>query len=245
MTSRAWIEGSQIDMAILPRTPARAIHTIQPTDCGIHRLARLEKASFPSGLQASEAVIRERFRLGHRTLALVEGDTVVAAGSFVHTSQVPTDRATFPADHKAFSSLPASEPVRSTYVYSLCVTPSRRGTGAVRTIVNAIVDDARAHDAKYLVGNARCPAYSGRDPHGPDRVGHDPAFRDAVDSWHATGVRPATEVLIRDPLLRLYSRYLHCEFLYPAPDFLPEDTASGGFSVIFVKRLVRQPAGAR
>jgi hypothetical protein len=52
------------------------------------------------------------------------------------------------------------------------------------------------------------------------------------------------KAITTDPLLRFYRRLLNCEFLHLAPDFLPEDTSSGGYRVIFAKDL-GQPDGRR
>ncbi len=213
------------------------IRSIDPCETSINELLRLEEASWPQRLRASESTIRERFRLGHEVVGAVVNGSLVAAAGFVHTSQAPTDRLTFPTDHRTYSSLPASTPVCSTFVYNLCVVPGQRGRGAVRQILRAVESEARARRARFLVGDARCPAYAGGRIQSRRRVERDAVFREALDNWHASGVHPTDHVLMRDPVLRLYYRYLQCEFLFPVSGFLPEDTASGGFSVICVKRL--------
>ncbi|WP_018233876.1 hypothetical protein [Thioalkalivibrio thiocyanodenitrificans] len=206
-------------------------------------LADLESEAWPAGLQASESMIRKRLELGHQAVVAVLGTRFIAAACFYHTSQDPTDTGRFPRDFERFSTQPASEPIRSSYVYSLCVTPAERGRGSVQRVVDAVIENARSVGARYVVGDGRCAAYAGAAGPGPDRIRCDPLFRRAIDDWHRSGRKPGIELLIRDPLLRFHHR-LGCEFLHLAPDFLPSDTASGGFRVIFMKRLTRQEPGS-
>jgi len=213
------------------------LRKLEPSNADASRLARLERESWDMALRADIHTIRQRLSLGHQAIVAEQGDRFIAAVCYYHTSQEPGDFRGFPRSFRSFSSMPASTPVRSTYVYSLCVTPEERGRGSVQAVVDCVIADARAVGARIIVGDGRCAAYAGTE-HGPDRVRHDPVFQQAIDCWHRTGARPETRLLIRDPLLRYHSRRNGCELVHLAPDFLPEDRASGGFRVIFVKHLV-------
>ncbi len=203
----------------------------------IGRLARLEAEAWPQALRANKQTIRMRLMRGHRVLVAETEDRFVAAAGFYHTAADPTNETAFPRDFQTFSTMHASTPVRSTYVYNLCVTPDQRGYGSAEHVIDAVIRDARAAGARFLVGDGRCPSYAGAIGSGPDRVQHDPLFRQAIDDWLRTGVRPELQLLIRDPVLRYYYRRLGCEFLHLAAGFLPEDGAAGGFRVIFLVRL--------
>lgn len=215
--------------------------TALPRD--VDRLAQLESEAWPPGLRADAGTIRLRLMRGHRLLVVEIGDRFAAAACFYHTTLDPTDATSFPRDFEIFSTMPATAPVRSTYVYNLCVTPSQRGRGSAECLIDAVIRDARAFGAQCLVGDGRCPSYAGTTDAGPHRVRHDPTFQRAIDDWQRTGLRPDTQRLIRDPVLRYYHRRLDCEFLHLLPGFLPEDRAAGGFRVIFVKRLHGALAG--
>ncbi|AHE99819.1 GNAT family N-acetyltransferase [Thioalkalivibrio paradoxus] len=209
----------------------------------IDGLAQLESEAWPSGLRADASTIRMRLLRGHRVVVAAFEHRFVAAACFYHTAADPTNATTFPRDFESFSTSPASTPVRSTYVYNLCVTPAQRGRGSAERVIDAVICDARANGARFLVGDGRCPSYAGTAGPGPDRIRHDPQFQRAIDDWLCTGLRPDLRLLIRDPVLRYYHRRLGCEFLHLAPGFLPEDRASGGFRVIFAKPLGAARAG--
>jgi hypothetical protein len=51
------------------------------------------------------------------------------------------------------------------------------------------------------------------------------------------GLFPEERKLMLDPALRLFSRLMNCRFIAIVPDFLPADTASGGFRVMYLKVL--------
>lgn len=225
------------ERSLVPLMNPWTLRKLELSNADISRLARLESESWDHALRADTQMIRKRLSMGHQAIVAEKGDRFIAAVCYYHTSHEPGDFRGFPRSFQSFASMSASAPVRSTYVYSLCVTPQERGRGSVQAVVDCVVADARAVGAKVIVGDGRCAAYAGSE-HGPDRVRHDPVFQQAIDSWHRTGVRPETSLLIRDPLLRYHHRRNGCELVHLAPDFLPEDLASGGFRVIFVKHLV-------
>lgn len=201
-------------------------------------MAALEQAAWSGGLQAGVDTIRRRLALGHIMMVAEAADGRLAASvCFTPTAEEPFDRARFPASFAAFSALPRSEPIRSIYVYNLCVHPDFRGPATVRPLMAQTVATYLPLGARWLVGDGRCAAYAGSQPGAPDKVRADPVFRAAIDHWHRTGEQPADEVLMREPLLRFHRRQLRCRFLHLMPDFLPEDVSSGGFRVIFVADL--------
>ena len=202
------------------------------------QLAALETAAWPGPLQASQDRIMRRMELGHRVMVAENDGKFIAATCYIPTANNPFDRCSFPKTFGLFSSLPRSEPVRSVYVYNLCVHPDQRGGSVVRQVIETGIHDAATIGARFVVADGRCPSYAG-STEWPDTVGADSQFREAIDKWHSTGVRPSDAELIRDPVLRFYKRILSCDFLYLMPNFLPEDAAAGGFRVIFVKDLMK------
>lgn len=178
-------------------------------------------------------MVRSRLERGHSAIIAVSGDQVIAAACFVATGEEPGSSNPFPETFSAFADTPASSPVRSLYVYSLGVHPEWRGGATVHQVIQAVVDEGRRLGARRLVGDGRCPSYCGAAADGPDKVIAQPVFRAAIDAWDRNGLRPSDEVLMLDPVLRFYHRTLGCRFLHLAPNFLPDDHASGGYRVIF------------
>ncbi len=222
-------------VAAVPDSEAVAVRLLRPGE--VSALAALERAAWPGPLQASEERIAMRLALGHCIFVAAGPDCLVASLCFVPTHAEPFDRDRFPRDFEAFSTLPRSAPVRSCYVYNLCVHPAWRGAPVVRPLMRAGVEHGRGLGARWLVADGRCPSYAGAVDEGPDKVRADPAFRAAIDAWAATGQQPPDEELLRDPLLRFYRRMVECQFLHLMPDFLPEDRGSGGYRVIFASDL--------
>lgn len=220
----------------MPSDPPLTIRPLREED--VPAMVALEEAAWSASLRASEATIRRRLALGHVMTAAEAPDGRLAASvCFTPTAEDPFDRARFPKTFAAFSSLPRSEPVRSIYVYNLCVHPDFRGPATVRPLMATTVRSYLHLGARWLVGDGRCAAYAGAQPGAPDKVRADPVFRAAIDRWRQTGEQPPDEVLIREPLLRFHYRQLRCRFLYLMPDFLPEDVSSAGYRVIFVADL--------
>lgn len=217
------------------------VMTSRPRD--IERLAQLESDAWPTALRADASTIQFRLQRGHRMIVAEIEDRFAAAACFYHTTEKPTDATGFPHDFATFSTMPASTPVHSTYVYNLCVAPAQRGRGSAERVIDAVIHDAHKSGARYVVGDGRCPAYAGTTGPGPDQIPHDSQFQEAIDNWQRTGVRPDIRLLIRDPVLRYYHRRLDCEFLHLIPGFLPADRAAGGFRVIFAKHLGNAPEG--
>lgn len=201
----------------------------------IPAMVALEEAAWSEPLRASESTIRRRLELGHvMMVARAKDGRLAASACFTPTADEPFDRSRFPSSFSAFSALPCSTPVRSIYVYNLCVHPAFRSLDTVRAVMVATLRAARDLGAEWIVGDGRCAAYRGSLPGAPDKVKADPKFRAAIESWRTTGEKPPDEDLIRDPLLRFHYRQLNCRFLHLMPDFLPEDLSSAGYRVIFV-----------
>jgi len=191
-------------------------------------------------LGAGEGTIRRRLLLGHSMIAAFAGNRIAGAICFVETSQDPHDRVNFPKTFAAYSSMARSVPVLSLYVYNLGVRPEFRGTAMARRLLSEMTEHGRRAGARWLVGDGRCPSYAGAQDGTPDKVVSDRKFRQTIEDWHRTGRMPPVKAITRDPLLRFYRRLLDCEFLHLAPDFLPEDTSSGGYRVIFAKDISQQ-----
>ena len=205
----------------------------QATERDALAIAELEAASWPGPLQANDALVRRRFEMGHTMIVAEAGSRLIGAICFVATDNEPLHRDTFPRTFSKFSSIRRSEPPRSLYTYSLCVRPEYRGTKTVNGLLRALIDHGKRSGVRWLVGDGRCPSYAGALIDTPDTVQLDPKFRESIDQWMLSGNMPVVSEITRDPLLRFYHRTLGCQFLHLMPNFLPEDTASGGFRVIF------------
>ncbi|RAZ86628.1 N-acetyltransferase [Mesorhizobium hawassense] len=199
-------------------------------------IAAMETAAW-GPLGASERTIRRRFSLGHTMIGAGVDDVVAGAICFAETTDDPHDTAKFPKSFADYSSMPTSAPALSLYVYNLGIRPEFRGTNMARGLLREMIEYGRRVGARWVVGDGRCPSYAGVQDGTPDKVLRDEEFRQTIDSWHRTGKIPSTRAITRDPLLKFYRRLLDCEFLHLAPDFLPEDVASGGYRVIFAKDI--------
>jgi hypothetical protein len=201
-------------------------------------IVALEKAAWPLPLQADAATIARRFTLGHYMMGAWREARLIGLGSYVLTHADPHDEAVFPRTFGEFSSLARTDPPRSAYTYNLCIDPAFRSLELTAPMVAHLLGHAASEGCQFAVGDGRCPSYDGSTER-PDRVRQNPRFRALIDAWHSSGRRPTDEEMILDPVLRFYWRITRCRFLHLRPRFLPGDTASGGFRVIFVIDLAK------
>ena len=196
----------------------------------------LEQASWPAGLQASTETIRKRLQYGHVMLGGRVAGELVAMMSWRYANFSPDDFASFPKTFEAFSTQPSTEPHNAAFVYNLCVHPRFRGSSVVKELFMAGLSRRHTTNCQYLVADGRCSSYHGIECE-TESIKPSPEFRAAVDRYIGGGDFPSLEEFMADPTLRFYRRMLQCEFVWIIPDFMPADTASGGFRVIYYKRL--------
>lgn len=216
-------------------TPAQRVKTMGVED--IPEILELENVCWLPEIRANEATLRERFEMGHTSMGILVNEKLVGMTSFSYTRFSPDDPDELPATFREFSSRPKHGDYNTAFVYNLNIHPDYRGDTLTRELIWASIDRLRQDNCVYMLGVGRCPSYNGSPGEGIENIQASPEFRKTIDNSMRTGELPATRDLIVDPVLRFYRRTLGCEFLRVTPEFLPGDTPSGNFGVIFYKAL--------
>jgi hypothetical protein len=207
----------------------------------VPRIAKLDYESWPEPLRVSEANVARRFELGHLMLGIEHGSTLLGVVAFSYAPWSPQPNGAFPTTNAQFNSQQHSKQHNAAFAYNLVVRPCLRGSSISRRLIAAGLAQVRRDGCDHLLGHARCPSYNGSDVAKIEHFSANTIFRRAIDDAVRSDTVPALEILLLDPVLRFYYRALRCTFVRAMPGFLPEDEASGGMAVRFVKRL--QPAG--
>ena len=215
--------------------PARRVKSMGVED--IPEILELENICWLPEIRASEATLRARFEMGHISMGMFVNDKLVGLSSFSYTRFSPDDPGGLPATFQEFSTRPKHKNHNTAFVYNLNIHPDHRGDTLTRELIWAGIDRLREDNCIYMLGVGRCPSYNGSQDAGIEGIQASPEFRKTIDNATHTGRLPATRELIVDPVLRFYRRTLGCKFLRVVPEFLPGDTPSGNFGVIFYKTL--------
>jgi len=203
----------------------------------IPAILELENACWLPEIRASEETLRTRFAMGHISMGVFVDNYLVGLTSFSYTRFNPDEPSGLPETFKELSSRPRHCDHNAAYVYNLNIHPDYRGESLTRKLIWAGIEQLREDNCVYMLGAGRCPSYDGSLGADIETIQPSQAFRKAIDNSMRSGILPATKELIVDPVLRFYRRTLGCKFLRVVPDFLPGDTPSGNFGVIFYKTL--------
>lgn len=218
-----------------PVLPVRCVKTLGVED--IPEILELENVCWLSEIRASEATLQTRFEMGHISMGMLVNGKLVGMTSFSYTHFSPDDSNGMPDTFREFSSHPQYDDYNTAFVYNLNIHPDYRGDKLTRELIWTGIDRLREDNCVYMLGAGRCPSYNGSPDEGTEGIQASAAFRKTIDQSRRTGKLPATRDLIVDPILRFYRRTLGCRFLRVVPEFLPGDTPSGNFGVIFYKTL--------
>jgi hypothetical protein len=175
--------------------------------------------------------------MGHISLGMRINDALVGIVSFSYTCFSPDEPAGLPGSFSEFSSRPMENDHNTAFAYNLNIHPRARGGTLTRDLLGAGLSRMREDDCRYLLGVGRCPSYNGSSGGEVENIQPSPVLRQAIDEFMRGGRQPAPKQLLADPVLKFYWHSLGCEFLRVVPNFLPGDTPSGGFGVIFYKTL--------
>ncbi len=207
---------------------------VGPAD--IERIMDLEAKAFDPELQASRETILRRFGLGHRMLGADAGDRLVGQISFSSIRFSPDDPSAYPSTFKAHSSQPVPPDANTICLYSLGVDPTARQVVLFRDLLESALAWGRSEGLVHAVADGQLPSFNGND-----QVKARPEIRTMVERFLETGRMPADEEILHDPALAMYRRLTGCTFLTMLPDFIPEDTASGGWRVLLYRVLTPEP----
>jgi GNAT superfamily N-acetyltransferase len=192
----------------------------------------LEKACWPTELQASATLLESRFDSGHTMVGAWLENRLLGLIAYRHVMFDPDDIEAFPKNFEQFASGLRQDKFNAVYGYNMSVHPEMRGSSLIHDLLSGAIDRVRAEGCRYIVGDGRCPSYSGGVENG--RVIRQSAiFRAAIDRYMSGGHFPVLAEFLADPTLRFFYRTMHCRFLWVLPDFFPGDAASGGFRVIY------------
>lgn len=198
----------------------------------LERIMDLEVIAFGPELQASRETILRRFGLGHRMLGADAGHRLVGQVSFSSIRFSPDAPTEYPATFKEHSTQPIPPDANTICLYSLGVDPTAREVALFRDLLESALALGRSEGLVHAVADGQIPSYNGNE-----QVKARPEIRETLARYRQTGVMPADEDLLIDPALGMYRRLTGCTFLRMLPDFIPEDTASGGWRVLLYRVL--------
>lgn len=221
----------------LPPDEDLDVHVVSLGTQDIPAILALENVCWLPAIRADEQTLRKRFGLGHIMLGLLAGDALLGIVSFSYTLSSPEKAIGLPQTFREFSNRTMAPEYNTAFAYNLNIHPRARRGNLTMKLIQAGLSRMRKDGCRYVLGAGRCPSYNGSLAGGIEIIPPAPDFRRSIDQCVQTGMLPAPEELLVDPILRFYRRALDCEFLRVIPGFLPGDSASGGFGVIFYKML--------
>jgi len=203
-------------------------------ETAINTIQALESASWPTGLAADVSKISWRFNAEHFMLGGWHKNNLIGLACWRLGWLDTSTPESFPDSFLKFSNSRNDQVFNAAFVYNLCIHPNARGSKLVRLLIKSVLSHAKALKCQYLVGDGRCPSYNGSIA---ENIAEEITFKNAINSARLSGQRITKNNCLYDPVLRFYHKTLDCEFLWVMPEFIPEDTSSGGYRVIFYKEL--------
>ena len=212
-----------------------------PADIG--PVMDLEVKAFDPELQASRETVLKRFALGHHMLVArlrdpAENGRLVGQIGFSFIRFSPEDPSAYPTTFKAHSSQPVLPDANTVCLYSLGVDPTARQVILFRDLLESALELGREAGMVHAVADGQLPSFNGNE-----QVKARPEIRRMVERFLATGAMPADAEFLHDPALAMYRRLTGCRFYKLLPDFIPEDTASGGWRVLLYRILTPEAPG--
>lgn len=199
----------------------------------IERIMELETTVFDVSMRAERSTILHRFSLGH-VMSGAEDATgrLVGAIGFSAANLGGPGFEGLPATFKEYSTQPVPGAAGTLCIYSLGVVPAARGISSPRLLIDSAFEYGRRHGLRDVVADGPLPSLAGSD-----QVRPRPGVRWMIERYVETGEFPEQKAFLQDPVLALYFRLTRCRFVKLLPDFLPEDTASGGWRVLLHRDL--------
>jgi hypothetical protein len=198
----------------------------------IDRIMDVGRRAFATALQARRETVLRRFALGHFILGAEKEDRLVSTIAFSYIRFAPEARADFPRTFKAYSTQPTPRDYNTVVIYSLGIEPDSRELACIRLLIHAVLEAARKAGCTHAVADGMIPSFAG-----DERTRPNPEVRALIEAYAQTARFPAQEEFLKDPALALFHLLTGCQFLWLLPDFLPADTASGGWRVLLYRNL--------
>lgn len=203
-------------------------------ETAISDIQALEAASWPTGLAADVKKISWRFNAEHSMLGGWYKNKLLGIACWRLGWLDISNPESFPDSFSKFANSKNDQVFNAAFVYNLCIHPDARGSNLVRLLIKSALSHTKTLQCKYLVGDGRCPSYNGSRI---ENIEEELIFKNAINQAKLVGQRIIKNDCLYDPVLRFYHKTLGCEFLWVMPEFIPEDTSSGGYRVIFYKEL--------
>ena len=201
----------------------------------LEAIVEVEKKAFISELQEEEEIIKIRLRMNHTYVGAFEDEKLVGTLGFRYALFNPNEKEKFPKTCEKFANKPNENGANTIFVYTLGVIPEYRRLNLVLGLIQNSFDTARSQRAEFMVAEGRIPSYNG-SLHEKIKCKRD--VKSAVDEALESKMDlPVLNKLLKDPLLGFYHRYVKVKFLWLIPHFTPEDIASGGYRIIFFKKI--------
>jgi hypothetical protein len=203
----------------------------------VDRIMELEVKAFDPQLRASRETVLARFALGHHMLVARltspdEGGRLVGQISFSYIRFSPEDPSDYPTTFKAHSHQPVPPDANAVCIYSLGVLPTARQVVLVRDLIESAFGRGEAAGLLHAVADGQLPSFNGNA-----QVRARPETRRMIERFLESGSLPDDEEFLHDPALAMYRRLTGCRFLRLFPDFIPSDSASGGWRVLLYRPL--------
>jgi len=193
----------------------------------IDAIMELEAVAFDPAIQASREKVERRFALGHQMLGAVHDGRLVGTIAFSATEFSPDALDDIPRTFDAYSTQPVPADANTLCLYSIGVLQDSRGLACTPPLIRAALDAGRSQGLVAGTADGPLPSLNGND-----QVRAKPEIRRLVENFVATGAMPPAGEFLHDPVIALYTRLTGCRVLALLPDFIPEDTASGGWRAL-------------
>ena len=206
------------------------------TIADLDALYLFECATWPIGARASKESISKRFELQHWIYAAWKNNAIIGVLCWRLGYFDPSNIESFPNNFNKFANAPNAKPYNAAYVYNLSVHPSHRGKPVAKYLMQSSLKEYHDPQLLYLVGDGRCPSYNGSH-NSNEKIEQRADFKKVIDQHFSLNMPISLNDFLIDPVLCFYYRMLNCHFNWVIKDFLPTDSASGGYRVIFYKIL--------
>jgi ribosomal protein S18 acetylase RimI-like enzyme len=177
------------------------------SESDINWICELEKEAWIPELRASKETILKRLRLGHKMLALGNGNKLLGMISWRYDGfYIKDGPSKFPQDFTEFS-LKKSAPkpkARSAFIYNLAVRASARKQGVGSSLLQWTFETIRNDGIEQVFVDSRIPSYQGSNYGEFENVSPANEFAETVNSYFSQSFISEKEKLLVDPILRFY-----------------------------------------
>jgi len=210
----------------------------------LEEICRLEKEIWIPPLQAPRELIEKRLLQGHRMLSFADHGVTEGVVSWCYSSFSLKDGVdAFPDDFYRFSACSSCEARRanSAFIYNVGVIPEARGRGTGGLLLQEAFAMIRKEGIAQVFIDSRLPSYEGSYGFPQEEVPQNPVFKEAIDTYFATGCLPPEDILRKDPAVSFYLKNGLTPWCVKR-NFI-HDPPSGNLRLICYANLVKEDEG--